>query len=312
MSTHPKTGLHYIVSFRQGPAYDDAMHLYERMAAKHDWLECIQEPELLARMEEIAADERNFVVMWGVWAPRPPADRKAIFTRVFSEALDEDANNMIGYHRNWLVAAQRNLRHMDAAFGHTPWMAAQLGQHAPSGHVLPMGWHPEVMGTPDWSVKKEHRFTYIGAIAGKRSWLVPGMQGPQGLGDEMFHAKDVWGKDVNDLFNRSVANLYLSHSDIHSFSTFRIWQTLASSAGLIAERGRDCWPMKEGMYFDVPTITMKNGPSIARKIQGTPDTTFHARAKRLHQALASDFTIDKVVDNYLIPASEKIKENTPK
>jgi hypothetical protein len=307
MNTHPKTGLHYIVSFRQGPAYDDAMHLYEKMAAKYDWLECIQEPELIERLDDIAADERNFVVMWGVWAPRPPEGRKAMFTRVFSEALDEVGENMISYHRNWLNSAQRNIRHMDGAFGHTPWMAKQLAKHGPPGHVLPMGWDPELFGTPQWDAPRKHRFVYVGAIAGKRAWLVPGMQGA--LGDDMFQAKEVWGKDLIDLYNKSSAQLYLSHSDIRSFSTFRIWQMVASSAAMIAEKDRDCWPMTSEMYIGVPTITRQNGPSVARMVQNIPDSLYKSTARKLHNALASRFTIEKVLTDYLIPASIEIKEN---
>lgn len=302
---HPKTGLHYIITFRQGPAYDDAMHLWEKMAAKHDWLECIQEPELLARMDSIASDERNFVVMWGVWAPRPPEGRKAMFTRVFSEALDEDWENMISYHRNWLNAGFKNIQHMDAVFGHTPWMAEQLGKKVP-GHVLPMGWDAEVMGEPDFDRVKDYRFTYVGALAGKRSWLVPAMQ--RALGEQMHHPQDVWGKDVIDIFDRSVANLYLSHSDIHSFSTFRIWQTVSSSAALIAEKGRDCWPMEEGMYIGVPAITRQNGPQVVKMLQTIPDHVYLSSAFQLHDALALDFTIQQVLDNYLIPASVEIKD----
>ncbi len=306
MKTHPKTGLHYIVSFRQGPAYDDAMHMYERMAAKYDWLECIQEPELVRRLDTIAQDERNFVVIWGVWSPRPPEDRKAMFTRVFSEALDDDGVHMLGYHRNWLNSAQRNIRHMNAAFGHTPWMASRLEKDGVPGFVLPMGWDPEVMGTPDWEAKKKCRFTYVGAPAGKRAWVIPGMR--LALGKDMHEPQDKWGKELIGIFNESVANLYLSHSNVHSFSTFRIWQTMSSSAALIAEKGRDCWPMEEGMYIGVPTITRANGPQTAKMILTIPDAVYLSVAHKLHDALAHDFTIEKILENYLIPASIKIKD----
>jgi hypothetical protein len=306
MSVHPETGLHYIVVFRAGPAYDDAMKMYQLKAAQYEWLECIQEAEFHAREETIAANERNFVVIWGVWAKRPPEDRKAIYTRVFSEALDDDLDNMIGYHRNWLNSAQRNLRHMDAAFGHTPWMAGRLEQNGVPGYVLPMGWDPLVLGRPNWDIPKRHRFTYVGAMAGKRAWLVPGMQGA--LGEDMHHATDVWGADFIARLNASVANLYLSHSDIHSFSTFRIWQTLSSSAAMIAEKGRDCWPMEEGMYIGVPTITRANGPQVARTIAAIPDSVYASAARKLHEGLAADFTFEKVLTDYLIPASTKIKD----
>ena len=306
MNVHPKTGLHYIVSFRACPAYDDAMHMYERMAEKYDWLECIREQELIRRMETIAQDERNFVVIWGVWSPRPPQERKAMFTRVWSEAYDDDEMNMIKHHRDWLSSARANIRHMDGVFGHTPWMASRMETDSVPGFALPMGWDPEVMGTPDWEAEKKHRFTYIGAIAGKCRWLVPGMQGA--LGDEMHQPQDIAGKSRTDMFNASHANLYLSHADVHSFPTFRIWQTLCSSAALIAEKGRDCWPMTEEMYIGMPTIARANGPKVANMIKSVPNDMYAMTARRLHDGLATDFTIEKILEDYLIPASIKIKD----
>jgi len=306
LSVHPKTGLHYIVSFRACPAYDDAMHLYERMAAKYDWLECIREKELIRRMEHIAQDERNFVVIWGVWSPRPPQEREAIFTRVWSEAYDDDQDKMIKHHRDWLSSARANIRHMDGVFGHTPWMASRMKTDTVPGFVLPMGWDPELFGRPKWHARKKHRFAHVGAIAGKRGWVVPGMR--YALGDDLLHVKDTWGADLLDVYNKSVAQLYLSHSDIHYFSTFRIWQMVATSAAMIAESGRDCWPMTEEMYVGVPTITRKNGGIVARMIKGLPDKLYKSKAKALNESLASSFTIEKVLTDYLIPASVEIKE----
>jgi hypothetical protein len=195
---------------------------------------------------------------------------------------------------------------MNAAFGHTPWMASRLEKDGVPGFVLPMGWDPEVMGTPDWEAKKKCRFTYVGAPAGKRAWVIPGMR--LALGKDMHEPQDKWGKELIGIFNESVANLYLSHSNVHSFSTFRIWQTMSSSAALIAEKGRDCWPMEEGMYIGVPTITRANGPQTAKMILTIPDAVYLSVAHKLHDALAHDFTIEKILENYLIPASIKIKD----
>jgi len=314
MNVHPKTGLHYIITFRVGPAYRDAIRLYTKMAEKYEWIDCIPETELVERMDEIAQDERNFVVMWGVWAPRPPVDRKAVFTRVFSEALNEDTSTMLKPHQNWLNTAQRGLRHLDAAFGHTPWMADQLGRHAGGhgdrgsgqyGFVLPMGWDPEVFGSPKWDAQKQYGMTYAGVLAGKRSWLAPMMA--EALGDCFFNATGCWGNRIIEVLNQSRANLYLSHSDIHSFSTFRIWQTVSSSAAMIAESGRDCWPMTDEMYFGVPTLTRENVEEVCLGLMDITDDQFLSKSRVLHEGLAQ-YTIEHIVDGFLIPASIRIKE----
>ena len=83
---------------------------------------------------------------------------------------------------------------------------------------------------------------------------------------------------------------------------------MSGSAALIAEKGRDCWPMEEGMYIGVPTITRANGPQTAKMILTIPDAVYLSVAHKLHDALAHDFTIEKILENYLIPASIKIKD----
>ena len=196
MNVHPKTGLRYIISVRSCLEYDDILRAYKIEAAKHDWLECITERELVPRLDKIGEDERNFVVMWGVWAPRPPARRKAMFTRVWCESYDEDESKMVGYHRHWLSSARANIRHMDGVFGNTPWMAAQLATEKVPGYVLPIGWSPEAFGTPRWSAKKRYRFTYKGHVIEKRRWLVHGMK--QSLRKDLRMAQDVLNR-----FNRN-------------------------------------------------------------------------------------------------------------
>jgi hypothetical protein len=213
---------------------------------------------------------------------------------------------MLRAHKDWLVAAQRGLRHLDAAFGHTPWMTEQLGQHVGSGHVLPMGWDPEVFGAPRYHHDKHYHLAYIGVLAGKRSWLVPQMS--RVLGDHFFNATGCWDNRAMEVFNRARANLYVSHSDIHSFSTFRIWQTVASSAAMIAEEGRDCWPMTDEMYIGIPTLTRENAEEICLALKDISDEEFLAKSAALHEGLAH-FTIAHVVDHYLIPASENLKES---
>lgn len=294
------------MSFRACPEYDFLIRQYRLKAAKYDWLEVILEAELVERMEEIAQDERNFVAIWGVWAPRPTPRRKAIFTRVYSEPFDTDESKMIGYHCHWLSSLRANVRHMDAIFGHTPWMAEKLAHKNAPGHVLPMGWDPLVLGRPNWDATKKHRFTYKGDVIGKRKWLVPGMQGA--LGKDMHQSVDEWGADFVTKLNNSTARLELSHSDTFSFPTFSLWQTLASSAALIAEKQRDCWPLEEDMYVGVPTITRANGPQVARTIASIPDSVYASKARRAYDSLADEFTLERVIADYLIPASEQIKD----
>ena len=182
MKVHSETGLHYIVSFPpRAQAFFDIIRCYAKFAEAHEWMSLIAHRDLEGRMVEICADKRYFVILWGVRAPVPPPDRKALFARVYSEALDADRSNMLGMHVKWLDITTEQIDSMDGAFGHTPWMATQLG-----GHVLPAGWDPSAMGKPLRDGKKVHRYTYLGVMAGKREWLCPAMA--KALGAEYYAA----------------------------------------------------------------------------------------------------------------------------
>jgi hypothetical protein len=110
---------------------------------------------------------------------------------------------------------------------------------------------------------------------------------------------------VLDTLNDSAGYLYLTHSDVHSFSTPRIWQAVATSAAMITEGGKDCWPMTEDMYVPLPVITQANVMEVARFVRALSDTELEQVSRRLHDALRH-YTIDHVVESYLVPASMKI------
>jgi hypothetical protein len=126
------------------------------------------------------------------------------------------------------------------------------------------------------------------------------------MGNQHVQLNGVWGHRAIEFLNRSSAFLYLSHSDVHSFSTFRTWQAVSSSAALIAEAGRDCWPMTEDMYVGIPTLTPENVEAVAGRLMAMSDSDLLASARRLHEALRY-MTIQHIFENYLVPASMEIK-----
>jgi hypothetical protein len=302
MKLHPKTGLHYIVSFHsRGKAFFDIMKCYGVFAATHEWLTVITHRELRARMLEICADERYFVVLWGVETPTPPVTRKATFARVYSEAVDADPANMLDVHVKWLAVTKEQISTaMDGTFGHTPWMAEQF-----DGHVLPIGWEPGAMGSPQRDAPKPYRYTYFGVMVGKREWLCPAMA--DALGEQYLDASGEYRRVLN-ILNSSSGYLYLTHSDVRSFSTPRIWQAVATSAAMVTERGRDCWPMEEDHYVALPTLTQKNILEVAGFLRDLSDEYLAAMSVRLHESL-KHFTIDHIVNEYLVPGSVAIQES---
>jgi hypothetical protein len=307
MNVHPKTGLRYIMAFRGGKPYADVINLYDEFSKRNPWVKLMTYGHLEENLQEISADERNFVCMWGVRSPIPKPDRKAKFVQVWSEAYDTNRKNLISSHPGWLRVVESSLPLLDGLFCHTPWLCEMMKVDGVPAHVLPVGWDPVVMGSPDFAQVKSRGFMNLaqssGHHAAKRAWAVPMMK--EALGDRFFEGTGLWGKRVPSTLNDCVAYLYISHSDIQSFSTFRTWQAVASSAALIAEGGRDCWPMEEDDYVPIPTLTKENIPEIAEQILSHSDEFYLNKAKRLHEKF-KHMTIDYVVNEYLVPASIEI------
>jgi hypothetical protein len=76
---------------------------------------------------------------------------------------------------------------------------------------------------------------------------------------------------------------------------------------MIAERGRDCWPMSDEVYVGIPTLTRENIKEVGRGLMEQSDAFYAEKSRALHASL-SHMTIDHVIENYLIPASMEIKD----
>jgi len=299
--------MRYIISIAPWPAYRDFHQVWAAAAARYDWLEIMTRRAFAARLPELCKDERNFLIVWGYRCPVMPEGRKATCAIGYSEAFDDDRSKMYKGHARWLNDCQvSQFPQVDGVLCHTPWMAMKVTEGLDiDGHVLPMGWDP-VLGARDFTLGKPYRFTYNGVMAGKREWLVPAMK--EALGLDFTDVTGQWVARLNRSLNQSWASLYLTHSDVQSFSTFRIWQTLCSSSTLVAERGRDCWPMTEEMYVGIPTLTQDNVVETARSLQAMGPSVLLDKREALWDSL-NHMTIDHVLENYLVPASLKIRES---
>jgi hypothetical protein len=161
-------------------------------------------------------------------------------------------------------------------------------------------------GNASWEREKEFRFSFAGSSSGKRAWLIDAVQAE--LGRSFNNASGQWVQSFISTLNRSHAYLYLSHSNVQSFSTFRIWQAVCGLTAMVAEGGRDCWPMTEEMYIPIPTLTKESVPEVCRSLMEIPTSVFSEKARALHDGLRY-MTTDHVIENYLVPASMEIAAN---
>lgn len=311
MKRHPKLGVSvFPVIPGHLPPYREIWALYRAAQKRYPWIQILpsRKLDLIMTIEKLLQDENNLFVMWGFERPIPKTERRAKVSLVYSEAIGPEGL-MLGAHQKMLLEFEKDKDLYDAVFGHTPWMAKTLRERTGlPGFTLPVGWDPEVSGTPDWESEKKNPLIYYGSPAGKRKWIIPYFE--EIFGEHLRVANGSFWKELHLELNLSSASLYVAHSNVQSFSTWRIWQTLASSTVLIAEDGLDTWPMERGRHFiPIPEIGPNNLGSSANevaRIMNSGPAYLLGRAKIAHESLAPLFTIDKVIENYLEPALERI------
>lgn len=305
MSLHPELGVHvHAVIPSTWGAFVDVYACYEVATRTRPWLSVLS-PAAFDANGSALGDSSNVYVLWEPSLRVPPrAERDAMVGIVYSEALGDPAHMLVA-HKEQLARFHAESGDLDAVFLHTPWMQTQFAPHAPA-YVLPVGWEPEAMGRPRWNSPKHRAYVYHGSMAGKRQFTVPFLT--EHLSDQFFNATGSFGRALLGTLDTAQAALYLGHSDVASFSTWRIWQALSTSAALVAEPG-DSWPMEPGRHFyQLPRIDYTNIGAVASELrQLAAGNTLGQYARRAHDDL-SWYTTGRIVDDFLVPAVRDMQE----
>ncbi len=244
-------------------------------------------------------DPECLFICWDISTadPGPKENRKCKVAVVYSEAIDENQANLLPQHRAVWDSFLKMAPNLDAVLTHTPRTAEILGKILPA-YVLPVGWDAEAMGALRHAPKHQ-QLVYHGSMAGRRALIVPYLIGRLGL-------VDITGSCGRQLLGRRVtaaASLYIAHSPVESFSTWRLWQAASTSAALIAEPG-DTWPFEKGKHFlGIPRISVDNAEDVSLQIiryLEQKDRLIEI-ANAAHE-LARQFTVGYVEDEFLVPA----------
>jgi hypothetical protein len=229
-----------------------------------------------------------------------PVDRKALLMPVYSEALDPSPETMLPDHvRDW-KRFQDLAPYIDGVFAHTPWMAERVSEGvARPGFVLPVGWGPP-MGNPVWKCEKRYDALFAGSMVGRRAVLLSALQ--RHLGVDL--CAGVYGPPLIDRMNVAKVTLYVAHSPVRSYSTWRIWQALCSSSALATEPG-DWWPLREDLCIPLPQLTLENVNEVAESVQNVSASEALERARALRQEL-SKFTTRYCVEKYMIDGTREL------
>ncbi len=198
-----------------------------------------------------------------------------------------------------------------------PWM-----QITSFVHVLPAGLDPSVMVTPDWESPKDIDFLFYGSIAGKRQWSLPMLSEALAKHDHTLKiATNVYGKELGALLNRSKVSIYVAHSDVYSFSTWRAWQTSFTSAVMAIEcldgKRADAWPFEpHSQYVPLPMLKSDGSttdeyverllgmltPSVDRVAWQWARTAAHSN----YLLATREFSAERCIEEYLTKAGEVI------
>lgn len=305
MTRHPRTGLYYIhVSPSSGP-HADIYARYASMEGRLPWVSVVTP----ARFEELRdtpwyQDPMVMFVQWCQVDPLPKDRRKAIVTHVYSEAMNwvRTGTLLPDHMREWERFCQWAVNY-DAAFAHTPNMVQAVGQAGIPTYLLPLGWDAEAMGSPHFDQAKFNDLVFYGSYVGMRTVVLPFLQ--EKLGKRLKNISGSYGQSLQQELNASIASLYVPHSDVDSYSTWRLWQAAATSAATISEPG-DTWPFMAGEHFyQIEKMTLSNLPEVAEDIRKALDSDLLSMSKRAYE-LAREFSTGACAENYLVPASISI------
>jgi hypothetical protein len=310
---HPISGLHYLVCIPSGwGAYVDYGTAYRELAQRTPWMTVVDFDEYLAHGWDLVKDDPDAcVVHWTPeYAPRP---HRCIVMTLYAEAIGEPHLMLDGHIAHWNRVGER-APDWDAILVHTPGMIEPLrrGMNLPT-YVFPAGWWPG-WGTPRWSTPREDHLLYWGSTVGRRTELIPWLaeHAPPTLRD----VSGAFGRGILAEVERSKAAIYIAHSIVQTFSTWRLWQMVSTATALIAEPG-ESWPFIAGAhYLPIPYMgqSEESRETVHQQILAYYNDVpaLDGVAHRAFDELAHKYTVDRCIEDFLVPASIKVREAVPR
>jgi len=300
IANHPQTGACYFVVM---PPHADVMaeHRQGWKLNERPWLKFI-DSHTFRRIFPQFRNRRSLFCNWLLWeAAWLPRDRKATVVTLYAEALDDNLRSLLPQHQQWIGTFLRHAREFDGVLGHTPWMAEKLTQLCGlrSG-VLPAGYDERVLGVPKWDAPKATDAAWYGTMVGKRAPLVARLK--QLMGPRLSDLTGLVAGPLVERLQTAKTVLYLGHSNCRSYSTWRTWHGICSSAAIVTEPG-DFWPLDAETCIELPQINAENIDDVARRLTELDPAEALRIARAAHERLRS-FTVARMIDEYLVPVTE--------
>jgi hypothetical protein len=302
-AVHPDLGVRvlHVIPDAWGP-HVDIRACYTQLAERCPWTNVIRPYDFDLRIAQGLDDPADVYVLWA-GQPVPVRERGSYVLGVYSEAIGPEEIMLLDHvqyredYRGWA-------RTYDGVLAHTPWMTTELARLGLHDHVelLPVGWDPVAMGSPRWGNAKHRELIHWGSRVGRRHVVVPRLEAR--LGGRFADVTGLYGRSLAGALDTASWSLYVAHSSVRSYSTWRIWQHLPSSCAIISEPGDD-WPLGEDHRVRIGPFTMDNLEreidELDRILRETDSDTY---ARRLYADLGPEYTVDRVTARYLLPAIE--------
>lgn len=226
---------------------------------------------------------------------------------VYSEAYDDDASKLLPEHLAHLKAFYARREEFDCVFAHTPKMAARLGNRPGTpGFVLPVGWDADAMGAPRWDAPKVP-ISFHGSMVGRRDSALATWLGAGAQNNQVAIWSGLYGRQLLGALDQSALSFYKAHSDVMSFSTWRLWQCASTACVLAADTvSTDSWPFFAGEHY--VKLQYTDGIAQSQELYDLAQQTDRLRAlvMQAHE-LAREFTVDRIEKAYIVPAFEQLK-----
>lgn len=320
LAREPGTGFHvfHVIPDAWGP-FVDIRAMYQSLARRAPWISVIK-PNEFRSLQLFSYDHgllwddpRVAFVVWDLSAEVYTIPRKALVTYVYSEALAGDLTKLLPAHQSVWARFVVDLRDIDGVFGHTPLAAELLARSHKKAFLMPVGWDAEAMGAPRWDAPKHKELVFYGSVVGRREILLPYLldtfnrRRDQPL---LVSISGAYGRGLLGELDTSQASLYIAHSDVESYSTWRLWQVASTSAALLSEPG-DTWPFViEEHFVGIQKFEIGNAWNVSLQIKELLTRREHnlSVARAAHE-IARQFTVDLIQTRYLLPALAELADS---
>jgi hypothetical protein len=309
MDKHPLSGLHYIhVMNNDNLTFSEVYDCYQYAAQSLKWMSTrtVKQyyDDIKNKNSPYYEDEHCMYILWHD-VKCPEEGRKARCAIHYSEQIG-DLSNIFDAQRTMFTRFVERINQYDLIFVHTRFAAEHMKQHTSKVHFVPIGYEKDVMGEPDYKIKKKIEIMFYGSHREntKRAWVLQALS--KHLKKKFRYMGGAFKRHRKSILDKTKLSLYIPHEDNCSFATMRLWHTIASSAVMLIEP-TDTWPAQpEQHYIEIPTIKPDNMAEIVGKINvaaNRPDLLDIAR--RAHDEL-SKFDVKYCMEEFLIPASKEI------